>query len=156
MKRCMAFWKLPSRSRESPGRAPRAEESAAWQPEMRTVSDANWLGLRNWQLPHPLRERIDARGFFGGLHSKVAQPDVPDRRRWKYFFHLGQSMQLTAVLMPAGEGGFVALNPETGTTSQGETIQEAIANLTEATSLYLEEFPDIAPGHTVVTTFTLP
>lgn len=50
-------------------------------------------------------------------------------------------MDLTAVLTPAEEGGFVALNPETGTTSQGETVEEAIANLREATGLYLEEFP---------------
>ena len=28
-------------------------------------------------------------------------------------------MQVTAVLTPAAEGGFVAYNPETGTTSQG-------------------------------------
>lgn len=40
-------------------------------------------------------------------------------------------MELTAVLTPAGEGGYVALNPETGTTTQGETVEEAIANLTE-------------------------
>ena len=53
-------------------------------------------------------------------------------------------MQLTAVLMPAEEGGFVALNPETGTTTQGETIEEALANLQEATELYLEEFPKIS------------
>ena len=50
-------------------------------------------------------------------------------------------MILTAVLTPAEEGGFVALNPETGTASQGETIDEALANLKEATELYLEEFP---------------
>jgi predicted RNase H-like HicB family nuclease len=50
-------------------------------------------------------------------------------------------MLLTAVLTPAEEGGFVAFNPETGTTTQGETVQEAIANLKEATTLYLEEFP---------------
>ena len=35
-------------------------------------------------------------------------------------------MQLTAVLMHADEGGFVALNPETGTTTQGETVDEAV------------------------------
>ena len=40
----------------------------------------------------------------------------------------------------AEEGGFIALNPETGTTTQGETIAEAVLNLKEATSLYLEEF----------------
>jgi len=50
-------------------------------------------------------------------------------------------MELSAVLTPAIEGGYVALNPETGTTTQGESIEEAIANLKEATELYLEEFP---------------
>jgi predicted RNase H-like HicB family nuclease len=36
---------------------------------------------------------------------------------------------------------FVALNPETETTTQGESIEEALANLREATALYLEAFP---------------
>jgi predicted RNase H-like HicB family nuclease len=58
-----------------------------------------------------------------------------------------EAMELTAVLTPAEEGGCVALNPETGTTTQGETVEEAIANLTEATALYLSEFPLPAPGH---------
>ena len=62
-------------------------------------------------------------------------------------------MQLTAVLIPAQEGGFVAINPETGTSTQGETIQEAIANLQEATELYLEEFPLAAYGQPLLTTF---
>ena len=65
-------------------------------------------------------------------------------------------MQMTAVLTPAEEGGFVALNPETGTTTQGKTIEEAIANLKEATSLYLEEFPLLNKGHPLVTVFNLP
>jgi len=50
-------------------------------------------------------------------------------------------MELSAILTPAPEGGYVAFNPETGTTTQGETLEEALANLTEATELYLEEFP---------------
>lgn len=54
-------------------------------------------------------------------------------------------MQLTAVLMPAPEGGFNAFNPETGSSSQGDSIEGALENLREATSLYLEEFP-LAPG----------
>jgi predicted RNase H-like HicB family nuclease len=65
-------------------------------------------------------------------------------------------MELTAVLTRADEGGFVALNPETGTTTQGETVEEAFANLTEATALYLSEFPLPARGHPVVTMFTVP
>jgi predicted RNase H-like HicB family nuclease len=64
-------------------------------------------------------------------------------------------MELTAVLTPAEEGGFVALNPETGTTTQGETIEEAVSNLREATELYLSEFPVFSVGHPLVTTFTV-
>ena len=62
-------------------------------------------------------------------------------------------MLLTAILSPAEEGGYVALNPETGTTTQGETVDEAIANLKEATSLYLEEFPMTFNIHPLLTTF---
>jgi predicted RNase H-like HicB family nuclease len=50
-------------------------------------------------------------------------------------------MRLIAVLTPVEEGGFIALNPETGTTTEGENIAEALENLKEATALYLEEFP---------------
>ncbi len=64
-------------------------------------------------------------------------------------------MNLTAVLMPAAEGGYVAMNPETGTTSQGESIDEAIANLAEATALYLEEFPLAVAGKPLITTFDI-
>jgi predicted RNase H-like HicB family nuclease len=39
------------------------------------------------------------------------------------------------------EDMFVAECPEVGTVSQGDTIEEALANLKEATELYLEEFP---------------
>ena len=62
-------------------------------------------------------------------------------------------MILTAVLIPAPEGGFVAMNPETGTTTQGETLEEALTNLREATELYLEEFPITTSGQPVITTF---
>ena len=62
-------------------------------------------------------------------------------------------MTLTAVLIPAAEGGFVAYNPETGTTTQGESVPEAISNLREATELYLEEFPLEQTGQTLMTTF---
>lgn len=62
-------------------------------------------------------------------------------------------MILTAVITAAEEGGFIALNPETGTTTQGESIEEAMQNLKEATSLYLEEFPLQVATHPMVTTF---
>lgn len=62
-------------------------------------------------------------------------------------------MQVTAVLTPAEEGGFVACNPETGTASQGESIEEAIANLRIAVELYLEEFPIRLGGAPLVASF---
>ena len=65
-------------------------------------------------------------------------------------------MELTAVLTHAEEGGYIALNPETGTTTQGETVEDAISNLTEATALYLSEYPLAVPGRPQVPTFSVP
>ena len=65
-------------------------------------------------------------------------------------------MQLTAILTPAIEGGFVATNPETGTCSQGESVEEAIINLQEATELYLEEFPMTITQKSLLTTIEVP
>jgi predicted RNase H-like HicB family nuclease len=62
-------------------------------------------------------------------------------------------MVLTAILTPAPEGGYVALNPETGTTTEGQTVAEALNNLKEATELYLEEFPLSPAGRAMLTTF---
>ncbi|MDB5077071.1 MAG: type toxin-antitoxin system HicB family antitoxin [Chloroflexi bacterium] len=47
---------------------------------------------------------------------------------------------LTAILHKEDDL-YVATCPEVGTVSQGESIEDAIANLREATELYLEEFP---------------
>ncbi len=46
-----------------------------------------------------------------------------------------------AAVLHKEDGLYVAECPEVGTVSQGYTIEEAIANLKEATELYLEEFP---------------
>lgn len=51
---------------------------------------------------------------------------------------------------------YVAQCPEVGTASQGETIEEAIKNLQEATELYLEEFPMKQVTHALMTTFEVP
>ena len=48
---------------------------------------------------------------------------------------------------------FVAECPEVGTVSQGKTIEEALANLREASELYLEEFPLPDTGRPLLTTF---
>ena len=63
-------------------------------------------------------------------------------------------MTLTAVIYPSGQSDWlVAHNPETGTTTQGKTFDEALANLREATELYLSEFPLDAKGRAILTTF---
>jgi len=49
-------------------------------------------------------------------------------------------MTFTAVLHQEGNL-FVAECPEVGTVSQGASVDEAVANLREATELFLEEFP---------------
>ena len=51
---------------------------------------------------------------------------------------------------------YVAECPEVGTASQGETIEEAIQNLQEATALYLEEFPLTQGYRPILTTFEVP
>ena len=51
---------------------------------------------------------------------------------------------------------YVAECPEVGTASQGETIEEAIKNLQEATELYLEEFPITSVTRPILTTFEVP
>ncbi len=48
---------------------------------------------------------------------------------------------------------YVADCPEVGTVSQGHTVEEAIANLKEATELYLEEFPLPDVSRPLLTTF---
>jgi predicted RNase H-like HicB family nuclease len=65
-----------------------------------------------------------------------------------------KSVNLTAVIYPDADSDWlVAHNPETGTTTQGKTFEEALADLKEATELYLSEFPLIARGRPIMTTF---
>ena len=61
---------------------------------------------------------------------------------------------LTAVLHRE-EDMYVAECPEVGTVSQGKSIEEALANLREATELYLEEFPLGEVERPILTTFEI-
>jgi predicted RNase H-like HicB family nuclease len=65
-------------------------------------------------------------------------------------------MKLTAVIYPDSETDlFVAECPEIGTASQGHTEDEALANLQEATGLYLESFPQAIGRPAAIRTFDL-
>jgi len=59
---------------------------------------------------------------------------------------------LTAIVQKE-ENMYVAKCPEVGTVSQGNTVEKAIANLKEATELYLEEFPSRQFSRPILTTF---
>jgi predicted RNase H-like HicB family nuclease len=59
------------------------------------------------------------------------------------FCHLPKLQRLTAIFYKESEV-YVAECPEVGTASQGDSIEEALANLREATELDLEECPQPA------------
>ena len=61
-------------------------------------------------------------------------------------------MTFTAVIHKEGQW-YVAECPEAGTTSQGNTIEEALKNRQEATEVYLEEFPLEEGPRPILTTF---
>jgi len=64
------------------------------------------------------------------------------------------TLDFTAVIYSDADSDWlVAHNPETGTTTQGRTFEEALANLKEATELYLSEFPQATKGRAILTTF---
>jgi predicted RNase H-like HicB family nuclease len=65
-------------------------------------------------------------------------------------------MKLTAVIYPDSETDWlVAECPEIGTASQGKTEEEALANLREATELYLESFPQTLKKPSAIRSFEL-
>lgn len=63
------------------------------------------------------------------------------------------SVDIFSAIIRKEDDLYVALCPETGTASQGETMEEAMANLKEATELYLEEFPMPKIERPFMTTF---
>lgn len=63
------------------------------------------------------------------------------------------SMKTFTAIVQKDEDMYVAKCAEIGTTSQGSTIEKAIANLKEATELYLEEFPTKGKPKPLLTTF---
>ncbi|MCK5329698.1 MAG: type II toxin-antitoxin system HicB family antitoxin [Candidatus Latescibacteria bacterium] len=61
--------------------------------------------------------------------------------------------QTFTAVMHREDDMYVSECPEVGTVSQGTTIEEALANLREATELYLEEFPLPEVARPLMTTF---
>jgi predicted RNase H-like HicB family nuclease len=76
--------------------------------------------------------------------------------KWSTFVHKGcdtMSERTFTAVIHKEDKLFVAECPEVGTVSQGHTLDEAVANLQEATELYLEEFPPPVNVRSFLTTF---
>ena len=67
-------------------------------------------------------------------------------------YSVSTGMTFTAVIHKEGQW-YVAECPEAGTTSQGNTIEEALENLQKSTEVYLEEFPLEEGPRPILTTF---
>ena len=63
------------------------------------------------------------------------------------------SIRTFTAIIHREESLYVAECPEVGTVSQGAGIDEALANLREATELYLEVFPLPDTSRPILTTF---
>ena len=50
-----------------------------------------------------------------------------------------RTLEITAELIPEEEGGYTVYCPELDIYTQGDTVEEALANLKEAAELHLEE-----------------
>lgn len=66
---------------------------------------------------------------------------------------IGDIMKTFTAVLYMEENMYIAQCPEVGTVSQGETVEEAVANLREATELYLGEFPLEERKKPIITTF---
>lgn len=62
-------------------------------------------------------------------------------------------METFSAVIRKEEDMFISECPEVGTVSQGNTIDEALSNLKEATELYLEEFPVESKQKPFITVF---
>jgi predicted RNase H-like HicB family nuclease len=76
------------------------------------------------------------------------------RRSWFMHRNDAKSSVYTAIIRREDEW-YVAECADTGTVSQGRTIEEALNNLKEATTLYLEEFPAERRNAPMLTTFEI-
>ena len=66
---------------------------------------------------------------------------------------IGDIMKTFTAVLYMEKNMYIAQCPEVGTVSQGETVEKAVANLREATELYLGEFPLEERKKPIITTF---
>lgn len=90
------------------------------------------------------REAVGLRKQTSGNSEERKKPHTVILRGWLRFVCRsklkGKNMKYTVILERESDGGFVASVPVLpGCVSQGDTKEEAIANIKEAVNLYLED-----------------
>jgi predicted RNase H-like HicB family nuclease len=95
---------------------------------------------------------LDATQVFQNQKRLVFLMFVKDNM-FNIFFKRNNIMNTFTAVIHKEDNLYVAECPEIGTASQGETIEEAVKNLKEATELYLEEFPLNPIPRSILTTF---
>ena len=92
-------------------------------------------------------------GYVAPLPFPPTEPqpeDVVDDGRYSEPSGKMKEIQMNAVLLNGVEGGYVPFNPETGSCSSGDTIEEALAMVRDCTELTIEYSPEECPrGETV-------
>ena len=96
-----------------------------------------------------MNPRLNPSTLTGGTHGCVGQYYHHEER----CYSIGEIMRTFTAVLYREEDMYVAECPEVGTVSQGRTVEEAVANLKEATELYLEEFPLEDGRRPIITTF---
>jgi predicted RNase H-like HicB family nuclease len=99
------------------------------QTQVRSTPCPSLFTARRWRLPNK------------GVVATIAIRGV------------AMTKQILTAILHKEEDIYVAECPEIGTVSQGYTVEEAVANLKEATELYLEEFPLPEITRPLLTTF---
>jgi predicted RNase H-like HicB family nuclease len=97
-------------------------------------------GIRDPTVPEVVDREFEIETSGQGVYDTQRSDDAMSERTFTAVIHKEEDL-------------FIAECPEVGTVSQGYTLEEAVANLREATELYLEEFPSPPASRVIMTTF---
>ncbi|HZL65909.1 MAG TPA: type II toxin-antitoxin system HicB family antitoxin [Candidatus Limnocylindrales bacterium] len=88
-----------------------------------------------------------------GIDQPARRKDLKIATKRRGTLGKSRSVRTYTAVIHREDHWYVAACPEVGVVSQGKSIDEAIANLKEATELYLEEFPPPSSERSLITTF---
>jgi predicted RNase H-like HicB family nuclease len=105
----------------------REDEEAFYAYVDRLHAEGSWTEMPALKSPQDLDNYPE---FIDRIRESAKNPGKPTMKSRSF-----------TVVVYREDDVYIAECPEVGTVDQGETIEQAIAGLTAATKLYLEEFP---------------